>query len=164
MKPMKRAVWLLLAALGTVLLPVLPAQGRPMPDGARCGSMIANACSDADTPPCHEQPARETPCPPRSRWSRGSTISPRRASRGRNRRPCPRRDCWADRVIPLTKPNSKTHIMKNSRIALVLLTLAALAATGFSAKSSATKAKDACPAETACCCDCDKGCGEACTK
>jgi hypothetical protein len=61
MKPMKRAAWLFLAALGTVLLPVLPARGTPMPDGARCGTMIANACSDADTPPCHEQPARETP-------------------------------------------------------------------------------------------------------
>jgi len=62
---MKRAVWLFLAALGTVLLPVLPAKGMPMPDGARCGTMIANACSEADTPPCHEQPARETPaCTP----------------------------------------------------------------------------------------------------
>jgi hypothetical protein len=61
MKPMKRAAWLFLAALGTVLLPVLPAQGMPMPDGASCGTMIANACSDADTPPCHEQPAHGTP-------------------------------------------------------------------------------------------------------
>lgn len=54
--------------------------------------------------------------------------------------------------------------MKNSRIALVLLTLAALAATGFSAKSSAPKAKADCPADSQCCCDCDKGCDVACNK
>ncbi len=46
--------------------------------------------------------------------------------------------------------------MKNSRIALVLLALAALAATGFStAKSTADKAKADCPADSkCCCCDC----------
>jgi hypothetical protein len=48
--------------------------------------------------------------------------------------------------------------MKNSRIALVLLTLAALAATGFSAKASAPKAAADSKADSACCSDCSECC------
>lgn len=58
---MKRIIWLLLAALGTVLLPVVPAKGMPMPEGSSCGRIIANSCSEAESLPCREQSARETP-------------------------------------------------------------------------------------------------------
>jgi hypothetical protein len=53
----------------------------------------------------------------------------------------------------------KTHIMKNSRIVLAVLALAALAATGFStAKSKSVPAAQDCCAEGGDCCKPAAGC------
>lgn len=59
---MKRAVCLLLAALGTVFLPVPLANGGTPPVGSTdCRSIIANAGTDSEPMPCHGQPVRENP-------------------------------------------------------------------------------------------------------
>ena len=86
---------------------------------------------------------------------------PAKARRGAIPRPCPRRAGPAVSDIPSIKNKFKNHIMKNSRIALALLALAALAATGFAtANSGATKAADDCKADSKCCC----ACGDCCSK
>ena len=58
---MKRLVWLLLAAFGTALLPVLPVQGATMPAEPMSCCGPGSACDHQSSAPCDSRPARECP-------------------------------------------------------------------------------------------------------